>query len=200
MLIRIPFIALLFIFATNFVYGQTFKSGDSTINVMRAIIVGNDTILVSNIPELDIYPRREFRNRFQYYRYRTLIRNVKVAYPYAKVAGEKLRELDARLANMPSERQRKAFINSYEKELKDEFEDKLTHLTISQGRILIKLIDREVDQSTFLVITEVKGKFKAVFWQGVARLFGSNLKAEYDPYGEDAMIEEIIMMIEAGRL
>lgn len=199
-MIKIPFIAILLLFAANFVSAQTFKSGDSTINVMRAIIVGNDTILVSDIPEIDIYPRRQFKNRFQYYRYRTLIRNVKVAYPYAKIAGEKLRELDARLVNMPSERQRKAFIDSYEKELKDEFEDKLTRLTISQGRILIKLIDREVDHSTFFVITEIKGKFKAVFWQGIARLFGSNLKSEYKPEGEDAIIEEIIMMIEAGRL
>lgn len=167
---------------------------------MRAIIVGHDTILVSDIPEVNIYPRREFKNRFQYYRYRTLIRNVKAAYPYAKLASEKLLELDKRLANMSSERQRKANIDEYEKELREEFEDKLTHLTISQGRILIKLIDREMDQTTFLVITNVKGKFKAVFWQGVARIFGSNLKSEYNPEDEDAMIEEIIIMIEAGRL
>lgn len=199
-MIRIIFISISLLFAANFLSAQTFQSGDSTISVMRAIIVGNDTILVSDIPEVEIYPRRKFKNRFQYYRYRTLIRNVKAAYPYAKIAGEKLIELDERLANMSSERQQKAFIKSAEKELRDEFEDKLIHLTVSQGRILIKLIDREMGQTTFLVLTDLKGKFKAIFWQGVARLFGSNLKSEYDPKGKDAMIEEIIMMIEAGRL
>ncbi|MCF8377923.1 MAG: DUF4294 domain-containing protein [Bacteroidales bacterium] len=199
-MIRISFISIILFFIINSSTAQTFRSGDSTINVMRAIIVGHDTILVSDIPEVNIYPRREFKNRFQYYRYRTLIRNVKAAYPYAKLASEKLLELDKRLANMSSERQRKANIDEYEKELREEFEDKLTHLTISQGRILIKLIDREMDQTTFLVITNVKGKFKAVFWQGVARIFGSNLKSEYNPEDEDAMIEEIIIMIEAGRL
>ena len=179
---------------------QTFRSGDSTISIMRAIIVGKDTILVSDIPELDVYPRRRFKNKFQYWRYRRLIYNVKAAYPYAKLAGDKLKELDQRLANIPTERRQKAYVKAIEKELRGEFEDEITHLTITQGRILIKLIDREVGNTTYDVLKDVKGNVSAVFWQAIARVFGSNLKSEYDPNGEDEMIEEIIRMIDQGLL
>ncbi len=199
-MIRTVFISILLLLVTNLVSGQTFKSGDSTISVMSAIIVGKDTILVSDIPEVDIYPRRNFKNRFQYYRYRRLIRNVKKAYPYAKLAAEKLVGIDERLVNMSSDRHRKAYIKNAEKELRDEFEDELIHLTVSQGRILMKLIDRELGKTTFLVLQDIKGNFKAAFWQGIARLFGSNLKTRYDPAGEDAIIEEIILMLDAGLL
>ena len=199
-MIRTVFISLLLFLVTNLVSGQTFKSGDSTISVMSAIIVGKDTILVSDIPEVDIYPRRNFKNRFQYYRYRRLIRNVKKAYPYAKLAAEELAGIDERLVNMSSERQRRAYIKTAEGELRDEFEDELIHLTVSQGRILMKLIDRELGKTTFFVLQDIKGNFKAAFWQGIARLFGSNLKTQYDPAGEDAIIEEIILMIDAGLL
>ena len=181
-------------------FSQTFKSGDSTITVMRAIIVGKDTIFVSNIPEVNIYPQRVFKNRFEYWRYRRLIRNVKAAYPYAKIAAEKLKELDERLANMPTERRQKAYIKATEKAIRDEFEDEVTHLTITQGRILIKLIDREVGNTTYIVLQDIKGNVSAVFWQAIARVFGSNLKSEYDPEGEDKMIEEIILLIDRGML
>ncbi len=167
---------------------------------MRAIIVGKDTILVSDIPEVEIYPRRKFKNRYQYYRYRRLIRNVKKAHPYAKLAAAKFSGIDERLSNMASDRQRRAYIKTAEKELRDEFEDELVHLTVSQGRLLMKLIDRELGKTTFFVLQDIKGNFKAVFWQGIARIFGSNLKTGYDPEGEDAMIEEIILLIEAGQL
>ncbi len=101
---------------------------------------------------------------------------------------------------MASDRQRRAYIKTAEKELRDEFEDELVHLTVSQGRLLMKLIDRELGKTTFFVLQDIKGNFKAVFWQGIARIFGSNLKTGYDPEGEDAMIEEIILLIEAGQL
>lgn len=199
-MIRFSVISLFFLFTANYLSAQTFQSGDSTISVMRAIIVGKDTILVSDIPEVEIYPRRKFKNRYQYYRYRRLIRNVKKAHPYAKLAAEKFSGIDERLSNMASDRQRRAYIKTAEKELRDEFEDELVHLTVSQGRLLMKLIDRELGKTTFFVLQDIKGNFKAVFWQGIARIFGSNLKTGYDPEGEDAMIEEIILLIEAGQL
>ena len=73
-------------------------------------------------------------------------------------------------------------------------------MTISQGRILIKLIDRETRNTSYTLIRDYRGKFSAAFWQGIARFFGTNLKEEYDPYGEDALIEAIIKEIDAGRL
>ncbi|MCB8994333.1 MAG: DUF4294 domain-containing protein [Bacteroidales bacterium] len=172
-----------------------------TINVMRALVIGNDTVLVSSIPELNIYPR-VFSSRWEHWKYRRLIRNVKVAYPYAKLAGKKLKDLDLRLASMRNERQKTQFINQTEKQLKAEFEDQLKNLTITQGRILIKLIYRETGNTTYGVLQDVKGNFSAGFWQAVARIFGSNLKSVYDPLNdeEDKNIEYIIQLIDMGML
>jgi hypothetical protein len=82
----------------------------------------------------------------------------------------------------------------------DEFEDEVKHLTITQGRILMKLIDRETGDTTYYLLKDLKGNLSAVFWQAVARVFGSNLKTTYDPDGEDKLIEQIVLMIEAGQL
>ena len=97
-------------------------------------------------------------------------------------------------------KKRKEFINEAEKELRNQFEDELKGLTITQGRILIKLIDRETGETSYELVKELKGSFSAVLWQTVARIFGSNLKSEFDPEGEDKLINEIVMLIEAGQL
>jgi hypothetical protein len=177
---------------------QLRKEGD-TLNVMKAVIIGNDTILVSSIPELNIYPLI-FESRWEHWKYRRLIRNVKAAYPYAKIAGEKLKDLDLRIASMRTERQKRQYIDQTEEELREEFEDQLKKLTISQGRILIKLVYRETGNTTFRVVQDVKGNFSAGFWQAVARVFGSNLKSVYNPETdeEDKVIEYIIQLMEMG--
>ena len=115
----------------------------------------------------------------------------------AKLAGEKLRGYEGELAAIDSERKKKKFYKKVEKELKAEFGDELTKLTISQGRILIKLIDRETGDTSYELVSELRGNFSAFFWQGLARIFGHNLKSNYDPEGEDRMIEEIVQRIES---
>lgn len=181
-------------------FPQARKAADS-VHVMQAMIINGDTILVSSIPELNIYPM-VFANRWQAWKYRRLIRNVKAAYPYAKIAGNKLKDLDLRLASMRSERQKRQYIDLTEKQLRAEFEDQLKKLTITQGRILIKLVYRETGNTTYRVIQDVKGNFSAGFWQAVARLFGSNLKTPYSPETdeEDKVIEYIIQQIDMGFL
>ena len=94
------------------------------------------------------------------------------------------------------ERVKKALVNKTEKEIKARFEGELKNLTINQGRILIKLIDRQTGNTSYVVLEELKGNLSAFFWQSLARLFGHNLKAHYDPNGEDAEIEKIIKTIE----
>jgi len=177
------------------------RKGRDTLNVMQAVIVGGDTILVSSIPELNIYPM-VFANRWEHWKYRRLIRNVKAAYPYSKIAGNKLKDLDLRLASMRNERQKRQYIDQTEKQLKAEFENQLKSLTVTQGRILIKLVYRETGNTTYQVVQDVKGNFSAGFWQAVARIFGSNLKSVYNPETdeEDKMIEYIIQMMEMGLL
>jgi len=176
------------------------KNGDNEPQVLKSVIIGDDTVLISSIPEVKIYPSHTFKNRWQYWRYRRLVKNVKAAYPYAKMAGEILQDLDQKLVSMPTELQRKHYVKKVEKEIREEFEDEVKHLTISQGRILIKLVDRETGNTTYEVLQDLKGNFSAVFWQAIARIFGSTLKSEYDPEGEDQLIESIVLMIETGQL
>ena len=170
---------------------------DSLI-ITRAIVEGNDTIPIVELPELVIYERQDFDYLYLKRRYRRLIRNVKKAYPYAKVASVKLKELDDHLVTIKNEKEQKAYINQAEKEIMGEFEKEVKKLTISQGIILVKLIDRETGRTSYQVIKELKGGFTAFFWQGIARIFGNNLKAEYDPEENDRIIEDIVLGIEAG--
>jgi hypothetical protein len=166
--------------------------------VTRAVIEGADTIPMIELPELKVFDRRELDYLYLKRKYRRLIRNVKKAYPYSKIAGEKLRELDLELASIESEKEQKAHIKKAEEEIMGQFEKEVRKLTISQGIILVKLIDRETGRSSYQVIRELKGNITAFFWQGIARIFGNNLKAEYDPLGADKVIEDIVRGIEAG--
>ncbi len=177
------------------------QGGDSSgTYIMKARIINGDTILVSELPELNIYPSYKYKNRWDYWKYRRLVYNVKTVYPYAKLAAAKLKEIDRNLASIQGEKKRKEYIKLSEKQLMNDFEDDIKNLTITQGRILLKLIDRETGNTTYLILQDLKGNFSAVFWQTVARVFGSNLKSEYDPKGEDHLIEQIVQMIEAGQL
>jgi hypothetical protein len=128
------------------------------------------------------------------------MRNVKIAYPYARLAGIKLTEYEEILANAPDEKTRKKIMKDLEDELNEEYGQELRELTISQGKILLKLIDRETGETSYNLISEFRGEFRAVFYQAFARIFGMNMKLHYDPEGEDRDIEAIVIMIENGQL
>jgi len=186
----------LFFGMVQLIAGQE-KSPDSLI-ITRGIIQDNDTLPIVELPAVTVYERKDFEYLYLKRRYRRMIRNVKRAYPYAQVAGEKLKELDNQLASMEDEKERKAYINQAEQDIMVEFEKEVRKLTITQGIILVKLIDRETGRTSYQVIRELKGGITAFFWQGIARIFGNNLKAEYDPEGNDRVIEDIVRGIEAG--
>jgi hypothetical protein len=164
------------------------------------IIHNGDTAFLSVIEEAYIFPSRKFKNNRDLQRYRKLIRNVKRVYPYAKMAGQKFKEVDATMATLKTERQQREYINRVEAEIKGRYEGELKNLTVTQGRILIKLIDRETGHTSYEVVKELQGNFKAFVWQTLARLFGSNLKWAFDAHGEDKLINEIVVMIERGVL
>ena len=166
--------------------------------VARVIIVDQDTLPVFELPEVSIYQRRDFEYLYLKRRYRRMIRNVKKAYPYAKIAGVMLKELDDHLVTLDSEKEQKDYIQQAEKEIMDQFEKEVKRLTITQGIILVKLIDRETGRSSYQVIKDLKGSITAFFWQGIARIFGNNLKTEYDPEEQDKIIEHIVLGIESG--
>ena len=169
-------------------------------NVLYGLVINGDTVLVSSIEEVYVRPMRKFRSNRELRKYRKLIRNVKKVYPYARIAKKKYDEVAINLESVETERDRKAYMKQVEAELKDEFEGDLKKLTISQGRILIKLIDREIGETSYELLQDLKGNFSAFFWQTLARLFGHNLKSKFDPEGEDRLLNEIVLLIENGQL
>ena len=154
-----------------------------------------DTIPNVNIKTVTV---RHFTKRRQQIRYDKLVRNVKKAYPFAVAARDELANMNSQLVGVEGKRKRERYIKEYEKQMFKKYEKDLRALTISQGRILIKLVDREINNTAYELVKEYRGSFSAFFWQGIARLFGENLKSEYDPDEEDIYIEEIVQLIEAG--
>jgi hypothetical protein len=116
------------------------------------------------------------------------------------MAGKKYDEVSEHMLSLTTERERREYIKQVEAEIMDEYEDDLKKLSITQGRILLKLIDREIGETSYDLLKELKGTFSAVFWQALARIFGNNLKSEFDPNGEDKLLNEIMILLENGQL
>jgi hypothetical protein len=152
------------------------------------------------IKEVTVLAHPSFTNRRDLRKYERLVYNLKKVYPYAFMVRIKLNKVNEDLINVKSEKERKEYLKSEEKNIFAQYEGDVRNMTITQGRLLIKLIDRETQNTSYVLIKEYRGKVAAAFWQGIARIFGTNLKEEYDPYGADVIIEYIIQEIEAGRL
>jgi hypothetical protein len=152
------------------------------------------------IKEVTISVDRKLFTGFQLWKYERLVYNVKKAYPYSIIVRDKLKEVNAELEKLHDDKERKMYIKDIEKQVFKDYENDMKEMTITQGMILIRLIDRETQNTSYDLIKQYRGKITAAFWQGIARLFGTNLKAEYDPVGDDFLIELIISEIEAGRL
>ena len=159
-----------------------------------------DTAFHYRMRPVIIYPPRKFRNKREKNKYYRLVRNVKKVYPYSIIIKNIFVESEFVLRNMENNKDRKRYIKQKEKELKKEFEDDIRDMTYSQGRILIKLVDRETSHTTYQLVKHFKGGLSAFFWQGIAKIFQTNLKYEYDPDGTDKWIEEIVARIENGQL
>ncbi len=168
-------------------------------NVYPAKVIDGDTVILYYMRPVVIMPPPKFTTRKQWRRYWRLVYNIKKVYPYAKLINYYYYEVEATIQYM-DEDERKKYLKQMEKYLRDRFEEELINLTYTQGRLLIKLVDRETDHTTYEVIEEFKGKMSAQFWQALARIFGSNLKVEYDPKKDDRLIEYIISQIENGQL
>jgi hypothetical protein len=162
------------------------------------VSVTRDTTLHYNLNPVDIFPDKTDMSPKKLREYSLLENKVKKVYPIAKVAAIKLAEYNRVYSTFKTDRERKKYVRGVEKELFAEFEDELRRMKVSEGRILIKLLDRETGNSSFEIIKEFKGGFSAFFWQSVAKLFGHDLKSQYDPKLEDVLIEYIIVQIDLG--
>ncbi len=152
------------------------------------------------IPEIVVIPKRKFKSQKDYRHYQKMIRNLKTVYPYARIARTKFYDLSHQLTQLNSKREKQKYIDQVEKEIRDEFEKKLMSLTVSQGKMLIKLLDRETGRTSYELLKELKGGFSAGLWQAVARIFGSNLKTEFDEEGDDKILNELILLYEHQQL
>jgi len=158
-----------------------------------------DTLLYNHIEEITIYGTMSRKKKRYLRRYGRLESKVRKVYPLAKTAGVKLREYNDYYLELKTEREQKRFFKRIEKELLDEYEGTIKKMTLSEGRILIRLIDRETGDTSYEIIKEFRGGFSAFFWQSIARIFGNNLKDNYDPQERDRVIELIIHKIEMER-
>ncbi len=166
---------------------------------LEYIVEGEDTIYIDQIRASKVYSRLPKMKGREWRRYYRLVHNFSKAYPYALVARKLVQEADSTIAADNLKRgKRDKFINEVQKELFDVFEGQMRKLTVSQGALIMKLVDREVGKSSYNIIKDYKSGMAAGFWQGIAKIFGSDLKKPYDPEGEDAMTEELVRIWEAG--
>lgn len=172
------------------------RGPDDTLKVFAFITPEGDTIPSSSLPPVYVYAKLSPQMK-RYWADWTRLRNaVYVTYPYAKAASRIMNEINVKLANVSDKKMRKEIIKSREKELKKEFTDKLTQLSIYQGKVLMKLINRETGNNCYEIIDEYKGFMSAAFWQTIAIVFGSNLKQGYDSKGKDLDMEKIVRDVE----
>ena len=194
---RSIYFILLCLLTTNLpkqLFAQT--SQYDTLRVEAFITPEGDTIPQSWLPTVMVsaVQTQALKN---YWNNWTRLRNaVYVTYPYARTASKVIQSVNAQLANVQDEKIRKQIIKSREKELKRDFADKVTNLSVYQGKVLMKLINRETGNNCYQLVKEYKGGFNAGIWQTVAFVFGSSLKQPYNPNGEDQEIEKLVVEVQ----
>lgn len=153
-----------------------------------------------SIPMVHILPVYVFSRPVDLRRYRRLVEAVKKVYPIAKIARAKMADMEEELCRLPTKKAQKEYIRKIYHEIKEEYTPVAKRMTRTEGRVLLKLIDRETEYTAYEVLKEFRGGFVAGFWQGISKIFGQDLKSHYDKEGEDRMIEQIIIYYEAGLL
>lgn len=170
-------------------------------NVRFGRLLDGDTVPYYQLKDVNVIESASLLTQQEIRKNQRLIRNVKKMLPYAKIGKRRLDQLERQIADLPK-RDRKEAIKKAEKDLLADFSDELKACTISQGKVLLKLIDRETGRTSYVLVDELRGKLRAGFYQTFARLFGYNLKAGFDPRHnkEDDLINRIVISIEHGKL
>jgi len=191
----------LLLFLPGFLLAQSILNPRDEAGVhCSAVIIDNDTVPIIYLDNVYIWGKMSFRNSAEARQWNRLVYNVKKTWPYARLAGLKFEEYSKKIVNVDNERLKKAMMKQAEDELQEQFGDELKALTFTQGKILLKLVDRQTGNCSYDIVKDFRGRFQAFFWQSFARIFGYNLKVKYDPLREDADIERIVLMIENGTI
>lgn len=190
-------ISLLFVYLS--LSAQEGVKGDSLKTYRQYYVVSNgDTIPLFGLPEVRVYAQVKFKNNKERQAYSKLVRDVKKAYPYAKMIAASIIETYEYMETIPDEKERQKHLESVQKYMMERYKPEMKKMTKAQGKILIKLVDRQCNTSSYEIVKALLGSFKAGFYNVFAGLFGNSLKTKYDPQGEDAMIEQIVQQIEQG--
>lgn len=198
-ILKILVVIMAFAVSSFSVYGQS-TSGESTLSVVQAIIVGSDTIPFFVLPTYYCYPPLRFKNKKEEQFYWRTVRDVKVVLPYVRHIRRVMEKTNEALMSMPDKASRDAYMKNFEKRIYKENETKFKDLTLNQGKLIIRLLDRETNNTSYELIKAYRGSFSAGFWQVFALVLGADLKTKYGTKEEDAVIERVIVLVEAGQL
>jgi len=200
--LKILFIFLIFNNISNISFAQNVEKrkipeGGALLKI--EITPEGDTLFLADMQGLHVFPRTSYNASREDFYWKT-VRDVKKTLPLAKIVGEEIAKTNRILITLKTDKERKEYLDAFEKQVFDKYEPTIRNMTRSQGRMLIKLIDRECQLTSYEIIKIYKGSFTAFFWQGIAKIFSTDLKTEYDSQGEDKQLERIIELVEAGQI
>lgn len=170
------------------------------VDSVRLQVNSNDTFYLARMQDIWVYPQMVFTSKKQERFYWKTVRDVKKTLPFAKELAIEMRVADQQLAMLPDDKARRKWWKQHEKYLFKKYENDFRRMTASQGQMLMKLMDRESDKTSYEIIKHYRGKASANFWQFVAKLFKNDLKEEYDASDKDRIVERVINLVEAGQL
>jgi hypothetical protein len=170
-----------------------------SVKVGKALVDG-DSIQYMEMSNVYVYPEPSFKNKRQQQAYMRLVKNVKKVLPLAKQARQMLIETAEYIETIPTQKERDEHLKRVEASIVKEYKPKMKKLTFSQGKLLIKLVDRECNSTAYEAIQAFIGPFRSGMWQAFAWMFGASLKKGYDPEGVDRLTERVVLMVEAGQI
>ncbi len=163
-------------------------------------VINGDTVFLFELPPIYVFPPMKFKNKREEKFYWRTVRDVKKVLPYSKLISKLIHEMNDTLMRIPTEKERKAFLRQWEKTTYKKYYSQFTRMTLNQGKLLIRLVDRECQTSSYELIRAYRGRFTAGFYQMFAKLFGADLKSTFGTGKDDKTIERIIFLVEAGQL
>ena len=181
-------------------YAQQRTSQPGKVYLTPMTVYEGDTIPYVKLPTVYIFKPLKFKNKREMTKYYKLIRDVKKVLPIANEVNRAIIETYEYMMTLPTEKERQKHMKAVEKSLKEQYTPRMKKLTFAQGKLLIKLVDRQTHSTGYELVKAFLGSFRAGFYQAFASLFGASLKKEYNPTGDDALTERVILMVESGQL
>ncbi len=192
--------AILCVAAVLSVFGANAATAHAHLDSLMIQVHGSDTLYMAYLHDVYVYPPLRFKNKRQERFYWKTVRDVKKTLPYAKMITQDMAYADAQLATLQDPKERRRWWKQYERQLYKKYEKDFRGMYASQGQMLMKLMDRESDRTSYELIKQYRGKASANWWQFVAKLFKNDLKEGYDANDKDQIIERVITLVEAGQL